>query len=120
VVEIQLFTLKGLAAILAQVFVALENIAARQLELLARQLVEERQENDPRQTNRPIDRANRLKLQHRRIVMGEIDPVQNRKRPKVVLRLVHHLRLTPGEQRKSPFGADDINRLPERFSTNTG
>ena len=47
-VEIQLLARESLSAVLTLVLVALENVIARELQFLARQLVEKRQQNHPR------------------------------------------------------------------------
>src|SRR5271167_3560727 len=51
VVQIQVLTVKNIAAILAGVFVALKNIVARELDLLFRQPVIHEQQDDARHTD---------------------------------------------------------------------
>lgn len=51
VIEINVFPVENLATVLTRILVALENIVPRELDLLLRKPVEEREQNDPRHTN---------------------------------------------------------------------
>ena len=67
-VEVQLLAGENMATILALVVVALEDVVARQLQLLAGQLVEKRQQDDARQAQVvQSEEVRRLKAELRRV-----------------------------------------------------
>ena len=112
-VEVELFAGQRPRAILAGILVALENVVARQLQLLARQLVEEGEQNHARQPDGPAWRAYRVEFRHWGVVRGKIDPVQQGESPKVIIVMMHDLRVASRQQAKRAAGADHIHRLPE-------
>lgn len=113
VVEIELLPRQNPRAILTRVLVAVEDVAPRQFQFLARQLVEKREQNHARQSDRARRRVHRLDRRHRRVARRKIDPVHHRKHPKIVAVMVHHVRVPAREQGERPPGADHIHGLPQ-------
>ena len=111
-VEIELLARQRLRAILAGVPVALEDVVARELELLAGQLVEKRQQDHARQPDRAAGRAHRFQIGDRRVAHGEIDPVQQREGEEIIFLMMHDLRVAPGQQAEGAAGTDHVHRLP--------
>ena len=112
-VKIQVLALENLPAILTGLLVALEDIVARQLQLLAGQPVEMRQQDH---AGEAYGDARRMHLVHdfkRGIFLREIHPVHHVKNAKVVLVVVNDARVTSRQQTKGAFGADNIYRLPQ-------
>ena len=93
--------------------VALEDVVARELQLLAGQLVEKREQDHPRQPDRVAHRVHRLHLRQRRVVPREVDPVHHREGPEVILVVMHDAGVPPGQQREGPARANHVHRLPE-------
>ena len=113
VVEVQLLAGEGVAAILAMIGVAFEDVVARQLQFLAGQLVEEGQQNDARQPDPAVDGAHGLERFDRRIVTREIDPIHQRVGVECLLGLVDDLRVFAGQQGEGAARPNDVHRLPE-------
>jgi hypothetical protein len=42
-----------------------------------------------------------------------VDPVEHRKRPEIIVMMVHDMRVAPRQQPKGAAGANHIHRLPE-------
>jgi hypothetical protein len=113
VVQVELLAREDPRAVLAGVLVSLEHVVAGQLKLLARQLVEEREEDHAGQANRPGGRVDRLKLGDGRVVLREVDPVHHREHPEVVLLLVDNMGVAAGQEPEGATGANHVNRLPK-------
>lgn len=111
VIQVQFAAIKGMAAVLAGVFVALENVVTRKFYFLLRQPIENQQHDHTRDTNLKRNRRDHLVVGGAR---RQITPAFEIMRQKIV-RLVGRddLGVTRVHQRKSAAGSADVHRLPE-------
>ena len=55
----------------------------------------------------------RLQRLDRRVARREVDPVQHRERPEILIVMMDHVRMAPRQQRKRAARANDVHRLPQ-------
>ena len=111
VVEVQVLAVKSLAAVLAGVVVALENVVPGEFDFLLGQPVEDRQQNDPRHANPEGNGVDAFRVG---FLLGKILPlVEIEGLKRAVLRAEDDLRVAFKEQRQGAAGGADIDRLPE-------
>jgi len=97
VVEIQIFALKNFTAVLAGIFIALENVVPREFYFLLRHAVIHEEQNDFRHADAERDGVNRIIV---RRIGGDIGPFLKIKRAERTVWIIHHyLRLTLEEER---------------------
>jgi hypothetical protein len=111
VIQIQVLALENLAAVLAGVAVALENIVPRELDLLFGNPVEHHQQDHPRHADFEGDGGNGFPV---RFLGGKITPLVETERLEDALVIAQDDVGMPLEQQResAPRGAD-IDRLPE-------
>ena len=111
VIQIQFAAIKGVAAVLAGVLVALENVVTRKLHFLFRQPIKHQQNDYTRDTNLKRNRRDHLVVGR---VRRQIAPALEVVRQKIV-RLVgrDNLGVARIHQRESTAGGADVHRLPE-------
>lgn len=110
-VEIQIFAIKDLAAILAGVVVPLENIMTRELDFFLRQPVEHHQQDDAWHANLERDGMDALRM---RVLLGEILPlIEAESLERTVVSTEDSLGVAFEEQSESAAGGADVDCLPE-------
>ena len=110
VIQVQVFAIKQMAAVLAGVAVAVEDVVARELHLLFWHVVIREQQDDAREADAKRDRVDGFWM---RRLLGEVVPrgkVVGLKRTVCVIE--NDLRLALKEQRESAPRCADIYRLP--------
>ena len=111
VVEIQILAVKSLAAVLAHVVVALENIVPGELDLFFGQAVEHDQQDDAGHADFEGDGADAFRM---RLLLGKVLPlIEAEGLEGAVLRIQHHLGVAFKEQGEGASRGADINRLPQ-------
>jgi len=111
VVEIQIAPIKSLAAILAHVLVALENIVPRKLHFFLRQPIEEEQHDYARHSNLPRNRRDHFVIWRSR---REIAPTLEIVRQEIVCFVGrNNVRVAGVNQRERAPRRADVDRLPE-------
>jgi hypothetical protein len=111
VIEIQFTAIENLAAILARIFVALENIVSRELHFLLRQTIEEQKHDHARHANLPGNGLNHFVF---RRGSREIEPAIEIVREKIILRIGgNDLRVAGINKREGAPRRADIHRLPQ-------
>ena len=109
-VEVEFAALKYLAAVLAGVLVALEDIVTSELNLLFRQPVEHHQQDHTRDANAERDSADAFWvwfLFRKVLPFAEIISLE-----RTVARTKHSLGVTLEQQSKGTTGGTDVDRLP--------
>jgi len=111
VVEVQVFPVKNLAAILAGVLVALEDVVPRELHFLLRHPVIQEEQDDLRHADAEGDGVDGIVV---RRVGGDVGPFLEIKSAEGAVGIVHHhLRLALEEQGEGAAGGADVDGLPE-------
>jgi hypothetical protein len=111
VIQIQIFSVELVAAVLAGVFIALKNVVARELDFLFGQPVINQQQDDSRHTNTKGDGMNRFFV---RRVFGEIPPfVEIKRAERAIIGVDDNLRVALKEKRERAAGGADIDSLPQ-------
>jgi hypothetical protein len=110
VVEIQVFSVKRFAAVLAGVFVALEDVVAGELHFFARHPVEKDEQNYARNADAPAGCLHHVRVG---LALAKIAPAFKVVRREASIIGVHNLRLALAQKRESPAGGADVNRLPQ-------
>lgn len=111
VIEVQFRSLEYAAAILAGVFVALENVVPGELHFLLRQAVEKQKHDDARHPDLPRDRGHDLMVRSRG---GEITPAGKIVRQEIIGRIGRDdLGVALIKERKGAPGGTDVDRLPK-------
>ena len=111
VVEVQILSLENLAAILAGVLVALENVVPRELHFLLRHPVIHEEQNDLRHADAERDRVDGFVV---RRIGGDVAPFVEAEGAERAVGIVHHhLGLALKKKRERAAGGADIDRLPE-------
>jgi len=111
VVEVQVFSLESLAAILAGVVVALKDVVPREFDFFFGHPVVQEQQDDARHANAKGDGVNRFL---RRRFVREIAPfLKIEGAERAVGMGQHRLGMALKEQRQRPAGGADVDRLPE-------
>ena len=111
VIQIKIAPLKDVAAVLASVLVALEDIVARELYLLLWKPVEHEQHDHPRDTDLERNRGDRLMVRRVRRQIPPAFEIVRRKVVRVIRR--NNLRVPCINERKGPAGRADVYRLPK-------
>ncbi len=111
VVEVQIFPVKNVAAILAGVFVALKNVVAREFHFLLRHPVIHEEQDDARQADAEGHGGDGFILG---CGFGNVPPFLKIERAKRAVGIFHHhLGLALKEKRECTAGGADVDRLPE-------
>ena len=111
VIEIQVLPVEMLAAILAGILVALEDVVPRELHLLPRHPVEQHQHDDARHADLEGDRVDHFVV---RLAVGKVAPALEVVRLEIVCAVgIDDLRMARAKERESPADRADIDRLPE-------
>jgi len=111
VIEIQIVSIKSLAAVLAGVFVPLEHIVPGKLHFLLGKTIEEKQHNHARDSDFPRNRLHQFVV---RRVGREIAPafkIVGQEIIRVIRR--NNVSVTGVDQREGAPGRTDVDRLPE-------
>lgn len=110
-VEIQIFAVEHVAAVLAAVLISFENIVSGEFDLLLGQAVKHDQHNDARHSNAERYRADAFGVGG---LLGKIVPLPEIVRLKVSFRPCEdHLGVALEEQREGASCRADIHRLPQ-------
>ena len=111
VIQIQILAIKNVAAVLAGVFVALENVVPGELHFLLRHPVKHAQQNHARHADAKGDRRDGFRM---RLGLGKIMPLAEViSLERTVVRAEHGLGVTLKEQRERAAGRANIDGLPE-------
>ena len=111
VVEVKIFAIKDFAAVLAGVFVALEDVMPGKFDLFFRHAVEHHENDDARDADFEVDGVDHLFIG---IALRNVPPTFKIMGGKVGARLCKDdLRLPLEKQRKCTFHAADIHCLPK-------
>ena len=111
VIKIQVALVENVAAVLAHVLVALEDVVPRELHFLPRHPVEKQQHDHTRHADLERDRMHHVLL---RLARGKVAPALEVVREKIIPPIrIHDLRVPLAQERKSPAHCADVNRLPE-------
>lgn len=111
VIQIQVFTVKKFAAVLAGIVIALENVVAGELHLFFRHAIEQHQDDHARHPNAKGDRVNAFRV---RLFLGKIMPgLEVVGLERAVVRVQHHLSMSLEKQSKSAASGANIDRLPQ-------
>lgn len=113
VVEVEVFAGEVLAAVLADILVAFEDVDAGELEFLAREFVEPGEQDHARHADDGARGVDGIDGFERRIIAGEIHPVHKVEDTKVVFVMVDDVGVATREEGKGALGTDDVHRLPE-------
>ena len=111
VVQIQVFAVKRMAAILTHVLIPLEDIVACKLDFLLREMVINHQQNDTGNPNPKRNRPDRFRvglLLGKVMPLGEIIGLEG-----AVIPVEHNLGMALKQQCQCPSRGADIDRLPE-------
>ena len=111
VVQIEILAVAGLAAILAGVLIALENIVPRKLDLLFRDMIVYQEEDYPGNAQPQRDGSDRFRVG---FLSGKVLPfceIESLKR--AVVPVKDGLSMALKEQSQGPASGADINRLPK-------
>ena len=112
-IEIQVASLKDVAAILAGIAVPLEDVVPGKFYFLLRKPIEKQEDDDPRNSDLPRDRIHHLML-GRGSVDGKIEPARKVVGREIILQIGRNdLRVALIEQGKGATRRADIDRLPE-------
>ena len=110
-IEIQLVPIKNLTAILAGVFIALENIVAGKLYLLFWKSIEKQQHNHARHPNLPRNRGDDFVIGRGG---GEVAPTVEVMRQEIVFVVGgNHVSMSRVNKRERAPRRADVDRLPE-------
>jgi hypothetical protein len=110
-IEIQLAALENLSAILAGVFVALENVMPRKFHFLLRQAIEKEKHDYTRDSNLPRNGGHHFVF---RRGFGKIEPAIEIVREEIILRIGRNdLRVARIHEREGAPRRADIHRLPQ-------
>ena len=110
-IEIQVVPLKNLAAVLAGVLVALENIVPREFHFLFRQPIEEEQHDHTRHPNLPRNRGDDFVIGRGG---GEVAPTVEIMRQEIVFVIGgNHVGMARVNERERAPRRADVDRLPE-------
>ncbi len=111
VIQVQFAAVENLAAILAGVFVPLENIVPRKFHFLLRQPIEEQEDDDARHADFPRNGCDHFGF---RSGFGKVQPAVEIVREKIVFRIGrNNLSVSLVNQSKGAAGGANIDRLPE-------
>ena len=111
VVEIEIFPVENLAAVLAGIFVALKNVVARELHFLLGHPVIHEEQDDLGQPDAEGDGVNGIVV---RGIGGDIAPFLKIKGAERAVGIFsHHLGLALEEEGECAAGSADVHRLPE-------
>ena len=111
VVKIQILAVKSLAAILAHVVIALENVVPGELDLLFGETVEHDEEDDAGDADFEGDSADAFRM---RLLIGKVLPlVETESLEGTVLSIQNHLGVAFKKQSKGATRGADIDRLPQ-------
>ena len=117
-IQVQILALEDLATVLARVLVALEDVVAGELHILAWKFVEHRQHNDAWDPHLQADRLDRLGM---RFFLRQIGPLGKVKGIEgAILVAQNHLGVTLDEETKSPADSADVDRLPKPIENQYG
>ena len=111
VIQIQVVAVESFPAVLAHVFVPLENIVPCEFDLFLRQMVIDHQQNNAWHSNPERNRSDGLRV---RLLLGKIVPlVEIVSLERAVVPIKDNLSLALKQQRKGPSSRAYIHRLPE-------
>lgn len=111
VIEIQILAVESLAAVLAHVVIALENIMPGELDFLFGEAVEHDEQNDAGNADFEGDGADAFRM---RLLFGKVLPlIEAVGLERAVLGIQDHLGMAFKEQSESAARGADINRLPQ-------
>ena len=111
VVEIQIFAVKRVAAVLAGAFVAFKNVMAREFDFFLRQPVVNQKQDDARHADAKGNGMDRFVM---RRAFGKIAPFLKVESAKRAVRAVNDdLRLTLKQKCERPAGGADVDGLPQ-------
>src|SRR5438067_370526 len=112
-IEVELLALENLAAILAGIVVALEDIVAGKLHFLLRQPIEKQKYDDARHPDLPRDRRDHFVLGFRR-GDGNVEPAREIVGREIVLLVGRDdLRVSLVKEGKGATRRADVDRLPK-------
>jgi hypothetical protein len=111
VIQVEVLPITGLAAILAGILVALENIVPGEFHFLLRKVIVNQQKDHPWKAQSETDGPNRLRMG---LVLGQILPLGEVEGLKRAIRPVeHNMGVALEQQRQGATCRADIDRLPK-------
>jgi hypothetical protein len=110
VVEVEVFSVEVFAAVLAGVFVALEDVVTCKFDLFARHAIEEHEDDDARDADFPPGGLDHVDVG---LLLAEVAPAGKVVGGERAIVGVDDLGVALAQERKSPPGCADVNRLPQ-------
>ena len=110
VVQVQVFAIKLVAAILARVLISLEDVVSRELDFFLGLTIEEHQQNDARHAHAKRDGVDAFRMG---FALGKIAPlVKIEGLERAVRGIHHHLGAALEKQGERPLSRADVDCLP--------
>src|SRR4051794_35394064 len=111
VIQIEVFAVKNVAAILAGVFVPLKDVMTCELHFLLREMIVDDEQNHPWNANSKGDGMDRFRM---RFLTGQIVPlVEVVRLERTIAAVEHDLSVALKQKSQGAAGSANIDRLPE-------